>query len=276
MGKSRKIDKDTEAKTRRPQRPRRKIVLFLVEGRSERKALKNGISELYEMIDENIEVFFPVIHTESEERGGDITTTFYKDKRGKTKWISPDNIEDAIYLMFLEDFFDRMKIMPKDVSEIIHIVDMDGAYIPDNCVVADKEFEEGRSPVYNQNTITCLDAEHIIRRNKQKRENLNYLSARSSIKIKSKTIPYSIYFFSSNLDHYLHYDANMDYRDKVNYAEAFSVEKIGNIEGFICTFSDDSDATLGMSYIDSWNFIKKGTESLSRHTNLNILFESIT
>lgn len=38
-------------------RPKRKIVLFLVEGKSDREALKLAISELYEQIDDDIEVF---------------------------------------------------------------------------------------------------------------------------------------------------------------------------------------------------------------------------
>lgn len=39
-------------------RPKRQIVLFLVEGKSDRKALQLAIPELYDRIDENIEVFF--------------------------------------------------------------------------------------------------------------------------------------------------------------------------------------------------------------------------
>lgn len=110
-------------------RPKRKIVLFLVEGKSDREALKLAIPELYDQIDEDIEVYFPVIRREDEEKGGDITTSLYTDKQGKTYWVHPNNIEDAIYTLFLEDFFDREKILPKDITEIIQIVDTDGAYI---------------------------------------------------------------------------------------------------------------------------------------------------
>lgn len=38
-------------------RPKRQIVLFLVEGKSDREALQLAIPELYDQIDENIEVF---------------------------------------------------------------------------------------------------------------------------------------------------------------------------------------------------------------------------
>ena len=44
-------------------RPKRQVILFLVEGDSERLALKNRIAEFYDAIDETIEVFFPEIFT---------------------------------------------------------------------------------------------------------------------------------------------------------------------------------------------------------------------
>ena len=56
-------------------RPKRKIVLFLVEGKSDREALQLAIPELYDEIDEDIEVYFPIIRKEEEEKGGDITSS---------------------------------------------------------------------------------------------------------------------------------------------------------------------------------------------------------
>ena len=256
-------------------RPTRKIVLFLVEGKSDREALHIAISELYERIDENIEVFFPIIRADEEERGGDITTCLYTDKRSRTWWVSPENIEEAIYLLFLEDFFDEMKIMPKDISEIIQIVDLDGAYIPDDCILLDPDLAEEESPFYTDTSINCIDVEKIVRRNKQKRENLDDLSSRKTIKVKSQTKPYSVYYFSSNLDHFLHHNANLDYRQKVTLADSFSSGFIGDVEGFIRTISEDPGAANGMSYDESWSFIKKGTNSLGRHTNLDILLNRL-
>lgn len=256
-------------------RPKRKIVLVLVEGKSDREALRSAISELYERIDENIEVFFPVIRDGCKDRGGDITTSFYIDKRNKSRKVTPENIEDAIYLLFLENFFDQNKIMPKDISEIIQVVDLDGAYIPDDCVLLDSEIPQDQSPFYDEENIYCSDVAKIIKRNKQKRENLDYLSSRKTIKVKSQSKPYSIYYFSSNLDHFLHHDANLDNHQKVKYAEEFSFKFIENVEGFVNEISEDQDATRDMTYKESWNYIKEGTHSLERHTNLNLLMRSL-
>ena len=256
-------------------RPKRKIVLFLVEGKSEREALQIAISELYERIDENIEVFFPIIHADDAERGGDITTGRYTDKRGRSWWVSPENIEEAIYLLFLEDFFDEMKIMSKDVSEIIQLVDLDGAYIPDDCIFLDSDLSKEESPFYKDTRIHCLDVEKIVRRNQQKRENLNNLCSRTTIKVKTQTKPYSVYYFSSNLDHFLHHNANLDKHQKVMLADTFSSGFIGNVESFIRTISEDPGAANGMTYDESWKFIKEGTNSLGRHTNLDILLKKL-
>ena len=36
---------------------------------------------------------------------------------------------------------------------------------------------------------------------------------------------------------------------------------------------NDLDAAKGMSYSESWEFARKGLNSLHRHTNINVLFE---
>ena len=254
-------------------RPKRKIVLFLVEGRSERKALEIAISELYDQVDENIEVFFPIIRTKKEERGGDITSTFYLDKLGRKHWIHPNNIEDAIYYMFLEDFFDENKIMPKDITEIVHIVDTDGAFISEDMVqLCDKNLDK---PFYTGNEIKCTNVESIRNRNAQKSNNLNYLIGCNTIKIKQKTVPYSIYYFSCNLDHFLHNSQNLDDKMKCSLANNFARDYIGIPEEFVKKISNDPRAIHGMNYAESWEYIQQGNNSLQRHTNINLLLEKL-
>lgn len=248
-------------------RPKRKIVLFLVEGKSDQEALQLAISELYDQIDESIEVFFPTMVEGEDEKGGDITSKFK---------VFPNNIEDKIYEFFLKDFFDKQKIMPKDVSEIIQIVDMDGAYISDDMIqMGENPIGENR-PYYNLDTILTLNVEGIIKRNDQKRKNIDYLSSLRMIKVKQKTVKYSVYYFSSNLDHFLHHDANLDYREKRSKADAFARQYIGNAKGFIERILEDSGASKNMSYDQSWDFIKTvGVNSLQRHTNLDVLLKEL-
>lgn len=256
-------------------RPKKNIVLVLLEGISDREALRIGISELFERIDKNIEVFFPIIRIGSEEQGGDITTRRYSNERNQKKWVCPDNIENAIYLLFLKDFFDEKKLMPKDITEIIQIIDLDGAYIQDDCILFDKDLSENDATIYKDSNIICRDVENIIKRNKQKRNNIDFLITKTCIKVKSKSTPYSIYYFSSNIDHFLHNDANLDKSRKVIEARNFSTLYIGDTDRFVQKFSNDPDATIGMTYEESWEFIKKDNHSLHRHTNINILLKKL-
>ena len=257
-------------------RPKRKIVLFLVEGKSDREALQIAVPELFEQIDENIEVFFPIIRDEEEEeRGGDITSTLYTNRLGKSRWISRENIEEAIYEMFLDDFFDQEKIMPKDITRIVQIVDTDGVFVADERVREDPKLSPEDSPHYAEDGITCIDAEAIRRRNRQKSANLRYLSGCSSIKVKSKTVPYSVYYFSCNLDHFLHHAINLSYKEKVSRAQDFAGTFIGDPEGFVRFMTEDPAAAGSMSYEESWDFISRDLHSLERHTNLDVLLRRL-
>ena len=247
-------------------RPKRKIVLLLVEGKSDREALQLAIPEFYDRIDENIEVFFPIIRQDEEETGGDITS-----KIG----VHPRNIEAKIYDLFLKNFFDEEKVMPKDLSEIIQIVDIDGAYIPDAAVTEGVNPKGANKIYYDNKIIICSNIGSILKRNECKRENLDYLSSLTTIKVKQKTIPYSVYYFSSNLDHFLHHDANLDYRMKCDLADTFARNYIGNPDGFVNDICGDPGAVTNMSYTESWNYIRQGINSLCRPTNLNLLFDKL-
>lgn len=256
-------------------RPKRKIVLFLVEGKSDREALQIAISELYELIDDSIEVFFPIIRNADTEVGGDITSSRFTNKLGKKLWVKTHNIDDAIYALFLEDFFDQEKILPKDISEVIQIVDTDGTFVAEEMIVMDPDLGKENSPFYTENEILCVAPEIIRRRNQQKSQNLEELSNRDTLRIKQRTVPYSIYYFSCNLDHFLQESANIDYYVKRSLADVFSRSYIGDVKGFITRISKDPGAVRNMNYKESWDFIKEGTNSLHRHTNLNLLLEKL-
>ena len=48
-------------------RPKRKVVLVLVEGKSDREALGQAISALYDQIDPEIQVYFQIMRKDKEE-----------------------------------------------------------------------------------------------------------------------------------------------------------------------------------------------------------------
>ena len=163
----------------------------------------------------------------------------------------------------------------KDISEIIQIVDLDGVYIPDSAVIENSDSEKF---IYNDDGIVCNSIEHAIYRNRRKRDVMNKLLSISSIKIKSKTIKYSLYFFSSNLDHFIHNNANLPLVDKTRKADEFSRKcSIEGLDYFFKKICDDKDALQNMTYKESWDYItnRESIESIRRHTNLNILLNNL-
>ena len=248
------------------QRPKRKVVLILVEGQSEINTLKPILSALYDSIDETIEVFFPTIVEDDCDVRGDITS-----KNG----IHPEVIEGCIYKLFLKTFFDKEKLLPKDISEIIQIVDIDGAYIPDSQVLCGANPSGENKPFYENDRIIASNVESIIQRNERKRQNLNYLSSITELPVKQKKPKYSVYFFSCNLDHFLYDDANLSSREKVSKSNETASQYENNPKSFIEAVKSVPGALVNMNYNESWEFIKKEANSLKPHTNINILFDNL-
>jgi len=88
-----------------------------------------------------------------------------------------------------------------------------------------------------------------------------------------RTIPFSVYFFSCNLDHVICGNANLTEKEKRVAAKEFR-KKFGlDITGFLAFFRD-ADVAVGTSYDDSWSIIKQNTNSLKRSSNLHVFLSS--
>ena len=248
-------------------RPKKQIVLFLVEGLSEINALWTIISELYERIDENAEVFFCQME-EDGIVGGDITSRI---------GVTPDKIEMLMHKLVVGPLLERENIYPKDITEIIQIVDLDGAYIPDESIVCPSDPLSNEHPVmYYEDRIEANNVPGIRARNARKRNNIDYLTSCHEIKVKSKTIPYSIYYMSCNLDTFLHRSTNISTgREKYEKATLFSARFDGDPIAAAHFFVDDPDVARGKTLDESWTYIRQGHNSLKRHSNINLLFEKL-
>lgn len=244
-------------------RPKKKIVLFLVEGMSDKNAFEIPFGQLLEDIDPDILLEFAMVMNDDGHAGGDITS-----KNG----IYPDNIERFIDEIMVSPFLKQTGLYPKDILEIVHFVDTDGVYIDDALVAASGN--ETDDPVYYPDYIVTGIPAHVVERNHRKSDNLDVLTSLTYIKIGSKKVKYSAYYFSCNLDHFLHGDANFNEHDKTRKALEFSIahEESGSLEKF---FFENETETTDMSYDESWDFIRSGENSLKRHTNVNLLIKRL-
>ena len=202
---------------------------------------------LFHRIFDRNTVFVHVFH-------GDITT-----ERGVTSGRILNRVGNEIRSYAKSNHFTS-----RDFQEIIHIVDMDGAYIPDGCVT---ENDSAVSLVYSDAGIETRTPSAVIARNRQKRQNLDKLCDSDQI----WNVPYRIFYMSCNLDHVLYNKRNSSDAEKEHHSYAFARRYRDDMEGFQ-KFITGSDFSVVMGYRESWKFIKEGTESLKRYTNLGLCF----
>ena len=160
---------------------RKKIILFIVEGPSDEIALGSVFINLFS----NDKVLIDVIH-------GDITS----DNN-----ITPSNIMGKLGDN-IRNYLKLKGLGKTDLQRVIHIVDIDGAYIEDSSVIQDDNCQKIR---YTTQSIFTAHKDKIIERNSKKRANLDYISTKDTIFTK---IPYQVFYMSSNLDHVLYNELN--------------------------------------------------------------------
>lgn len=249
------------ARQKKTKRPKKKVVLFIVEGRSDMAALERPIQNLLEGNEQGIEATFLIAEC-------DVTS----DRRN-----TPTNIEQKINRFYFEPFFSANDFCyPKDVLEVVHIVDLDGTFIPEeNCRAFDAEHFAADGFVYDPPCVYGETSEAVIVRNRQKAANIKHLLTLDTIKVDSKTCPYSVFFFSSNIDHYLHDKLNLSGREKIAKAESFADRCDKDPEWFVRRICQHSHALKGMTHEESWAYIMDGTNSVKRHTNFNLYLENL-
>lgn len=226
---------------------RKKIVFVIVEGPSDDEALGVIFSRLF---DKNV-IYVEIIH-------GDITSDLS---------VSAQNIAAKIGDL-VRKYASSNHYTVSDFQEVIHLIDMDGAYIAETDIVEDKSLNKA---VYSTSKIYTNKRLQLIARNKRKGENIDRLSSMSKT---WRSVPYSAYYMSSNLDHVLYNKLNSSDADKEKDAYKFTKKYKDHLDDFLI-FISDSDFSVCNNYGESWKFIKEGQHSLQRYTNLGICFKEI-
>lgn len=225
---------------------RKKIVFVIVEGPSDEEALGVLLNQIY---DRNV-LYVHIMHC-------DITTD-YK--------VTASNIVRKT-CGEIQKYAKNNHYTKKDFAEIIHIVDMDGAYIPDQNIVENKNAVK---TIYTPSQIQTSNREKIISRNERKRANLDRLVVCSSM----WDIKYRVYYMSCNLDHVLYGKMNSTELEKEQDAYKFAMKYHDQVPAFL-KFISGSDFSVSGEYEDSWKYITQECHSLERHTNLGLCFRGL-
>ena len=221
---------------------KKKIMLFIVEGPTDETSLSTVLSRIFS----SDTVKFQVVH-------GDVLTRDF---------VAPDRIIAAVNEQI--KLFRGNIYKPGDFCKVVHLADTDGAFIPEDAVVA--EAVEGRQyPFYTDTQILTPEPANIIDRNARKGRNIAKLASTGRV----GGIPYSFYYFSCNLDHVLHGRNNLSEAEKIACSRDFDLQYADDPNAFIRFMKDESFAVQG-TYQETWAFIKQGTHSLERHSNFRI------
>ena len=158
----------------------------------------------------------------------------------------------------------RYRYSQDDFIKVIHIVDMDGVYIPDRDIV-EADVEEIQ---YYEDHIEAKGANITAERNKRKGDILYKLRKTGKI----NGIPYRVYFNSCNLEHVL-YGELKDYSDeeKQILSDDFADRYDGKVGEFI-EFILSPDIAVQGTHQKTWDYIEKDLNSLKRHTNMHLIF----
>lgn len=231
----------------------KKLLLFLVEG-------KNDISEIQDLVSV---VLNPTVkdkyYIEVSQTHGDITT-----KPG----INSHNV-----LSELERTIRKLKssgkiphgIKNSDFAGIIHILDMDGAYIPRNHIHED---DVGQW-IYSDQYITGHNYQSVLSRNQAKKKVLEKLISLKEV----AGISYRLYFVSCNMDHLLFGERNLKREEKAEFAKKFAITCMTQPENILSLA--ESEYFLYGDYMDSWLYVQEELNSLQRLTNVGIALKQL-
>ena len=234
--------------------PTKKYVLFIVEGKNDQIEIQamlraycaNSLQEKY------VDIYLPyngdITFDESEKTIiGKLTETVLLWRRGETR---------------LHPFY---PVSPSDIAKIVHVIDTDGAFIPEDAILAD----DVGDIEYNEDNIRCGDRAFIVGRNRKKAKAIRKLLSVPKI----DNIPYEVFFVSCNMDHVLFGTRNPASKSKGENARYFAAH---------CKHPDNlNQSVLGEGirfdgpFSESWNFIQLEMNSLNRHTNLNLLLQEL-
>jgi ABC-type antimicrobial peptide transport system permease subunit len=225
----------------------KKVILFIVEGITDKTALGNVLTNLIETDNETVRFAMT---------DGDITTK---------NDINTGNVISKVNAL-VKGALDKNKFQSKDLLSIIHLIDTDGAFVP---VFSVQNNSEAAHIEYSETSIQTAHLDYILERNQKKTILIDKLRGKEEINKK----PYKVFYFSRNMEHVFHNEIHeLSKKEKIALADRFDDMYGDNPQDFLNFIRSTDFATQG-DYEETWNFIKQGNHSLERWSNFHLYFE---
>lgn len=243
----------------------RRIVLLLVEGESDATLLTPSFNAL-----------FPTLNMPHQTHGEplrcDVTTVSLYPDDARFTGLDPRDNAPTMVRKTVRERIARADYAKADVACVVQLIDLDGAFIPSDCIIEDRNCER---IVYGEHDITVHDKSQRLQLCAHKRRNVNALRGMTEI----MNVPYRLFYVSRNLEH-----AFADLRGTVS-----TTRKNQTAARLAATFVRDPDifkdiltrlyalhrneaGTAEVSWKTSWDDVMKHGSLLSLHRGSNLLF----
>jgi len=226
---------------------KKKVLLFLVEGANDEAALGKALDNLHKNHSQDDLIRIGMTH-------GDITSDF------RVKNVTHEVVTHV--KKYLADY----KLKRSDIYEIVLLLDMDGAFVPDEVILQSDKYSRA---FYCEDKILHKNPEVLQKTHKHKQSHINKLLTLNKVLV---DVPFSVYFVSCNLDHLICGNANLTDREKSSAADDFSMKYGEDADGFL-KFFHDPKINLDSSYKKSWDAIKQELNSLKKYSNMNVFLD---
>jgi len=166
---------------------------------------------------------------------------------------------------YVKSFIQKNRFDKSDLLRIVHLIDTDGAFIPVVNVIGNANIE---TEYFNDRIETSHLAATLSRM-----KNTTEIVCRLSTTPRIGGISYSVFFFSRNLEHVLHdISRELSRQEKNGLSDVFEDQYGDRPNEFADLLKSQNFAVPG-TYIETWNIIKQGTNSLIRKSNFNLFFD---
>lgn len=238
----------------------RRVILFLVEGPSDETAL---VRPFCSILAGNQELGDKI---ESEEFHCDVTTVrLFPNKTSFKVYRRP---QDTVRGFILDRIELRHAYAWDDLERIIHIVDLDGAFVPDECIVLGRE----ERYLYFDDHIEVPNVAAAIRRNREKADVLRELASCHALTYRGQLVPYGAYFVSRNLEHALYgICSELSDEEKKRLSFAFAEKYRNAPKDFVNLLKSKDVMVSGKDLQTTWDYVQKEDNSLRRGSNLHLL-----
>lgn len=161
------------------------------------------------------------------------------------------------------------------IKEVVHIVDVDEAFIDDHLINEDPSKNEF---FYTRTGILFREINSVKLRNNRKANRIRTLVGMKKITIFDREMPYSIYFFSVNIDDFHNDDSlNLSDDDKALKAAQFRRKYLvketrsGKIKMFLKLCEKVNPDDFPDTFEGTWDYIQKDNNCLKRCSNTMLI-----